>query len=222
MTTVYPESVCHSGLGKQRGSSRFGDQYKWVCVPLTVMEAVLCVCEHVCEDEFLSFGRARIPQLLAAFLNRPPPHTCLIIWQMGFLEEGLRSHAPGAQHVVQHIPGHLSFPWVPFLPQHGPGESPIGLLLSDPPTSLQTLFQSPEEGWQLYTSAQAPDGKCICTAVIPAQSTCSRDGRSRELRQLMGKVRADREKRSGPTLPSAPVQVSWGQIQPSRLFRAGG
>ncbi|XP_006928460.4 noelin-2 isoform X2 [Panthera onca] len=52
----------------------------------------------------------------------------------------------------------------------------------------QTLFQSPEEGWQLYTSAQAPDGKCICTAVIPAQSTCSRDGRSRELRQLMGKV----------------------------------
>ncbi|XP_058584096.1 noelin-2 isoform X1 [Neofelis nebulosa] len=51
-----------------------------------------------------------------------------------------------------------------------------------------TLFQSPEEGWQLYTSAQAPDGKCICTAVIPAQSTCSRDGRSRELRQLMGKV----------------------------------
>ncbi|XP_006898894.1 PREDICTED: noelin-2 [Elephantulus edwardii] len=51
-----------------------------------------------------------------------------------------------------------------------------------------TLFQSPEEGWQLYTSAQAPDGKCICTAVIPAQSTCSRDGRSRELRQLMEKV----------------------------------
>ena len=57
------------------------------------------------------------------------------------------------------------------------------------PTSPQTLFQSPEEGWQLYTSAQAPDGKCICTAVIPAQSTCSRDGRSRELRQLMEKVR---------------------------------
>ncbi|XP_026634987.1 noelin-2 isoform X1 [Chionomys nivalis] len=52
----------------------------------------------------------------------------------------------------------------------------------------QTLFQSPEEGWQLYTSAQAPDGKCICTAVIPAQSTCARDGRSRELRQLMEKV----------------------------------
>ncbi|XP_066128749.1 noelin-2 isoform X1 [Saccopteryx bilineata] len=51
-----------------------------------------------------------------------------------------------------------------------------------------TLFQSPEEGWQLYTSAQAPDGKCICTAVIPTQSTCSRDGRSRELRQLMEKV----------------------------------
>ncbi|XP_012585259.1 PREDICTED: noelin-2 isoform X3 [Condylura cristata] len=55
-----------------------------------------------------------------------------------------------------------------------------------------TLFQSPEEGWQLYTSAQAPDGKCICTAVIPAQSSCSRDGRSRELRQLMEKELKDR------------------------------
>ena len=74
MTTVYPESMCHNGLGKQRGSSRFGDQYEWVCVPLAVTEAVLCVCEHVREDEFLCCGRARIPQLLAAFLNRPPPY----------------------------------------------------------------------------------------------------------------------------------------------------
>ncbi|XP_058027544.1 noelin-2 isoform X2 [Ahaetulla prasina] len=50
-----------------------------------------------------------------------------------------------------------------------------------------TLFQSPDEGWQVYTSAQAPDGKCLCTAVIPVQGTCSRDLRSRQLRQLMEK-----------------------------------
>uniref|UniRef100_A0A8C5SY42 Noelin domain-containing protein n=1 Tax=Laticauda laticaudata TaxID=8630 RepID=A0A8C5SY42_LATLA len=54
--------------------------------------------------------------------------------------------------------------------------------------SPQTLFQSPDEGWQVYTSAQAPDGKCLCTAVIPVQGTCSRDMRSRQLRQLMEKV----------------------------------
>ncbi|XP_053907891.1 noelin-2 isoform X1 [Cuculus canorus] len=51
-----------------------------------------------------------------------------------------------------------------------------------------TLFQSPDEGWQVYTSAQAPDGKCLCTAVIPVQGTCSRDLRSHQLRQLMEKV----------------------------------
>ncbi|XP_062454375.1 noelin-2 isoform X3 [Rhea pennata] len=51
-----------------------------------------------------------------------------------------------------------------------------------------TLFQSPDEGWQVYTSAQAPDGKCLCTAVIPVQGTCSRDLRSHQLRQLTEKV----------------------------------
>ncbi|KAJ1172669.1 hypothetical protein NDU88_004513, partial [Pleurodeles waltl] len=51
-----------------------------------------------------------------------------------------------------------------------------------------TLFPSPEDNWQIYTSAQAPDGKCICTVVAQAQSTCSRDPRSRQLRQLMEKV----------------------------------
>ncbi|NWI86228.1 NOE2 protein, partial [Pitta sordida] len=52
----------------------------------------------------------------------------------------------------------------------------------------QTLFQSPDEGWQVFTSAQAPDGKCLCTAVIPVQGSCSRDLRSLQLRQLMEKV----------------------------------
>ncbi|NWV19279.1 NOE2 protein, partial [Origma solitaria] len=47
---------------------------------------------------------------------------------------------------------------------------------------------SPDEGWQVYTSAQAPDGKCLCTAVIPVQGSCARDLRSLQLRQLMEKV----------------------------------
>ncbi|NXB13367.1 NOE2 protein, partial [Rhagologus leucostigma] len=47
---------------------------------------------------------------------------------------------------------------------------------------------SPDEGWQVFTSAQAPDGKCLCTAVIPVQGSCSRDLRSLQLRQLMEKV----------------------------------
>lgn len=53
---------------------------------------------------------------------------------------------------------------------------------------FQTLFQSPDEGWQVFTSAQAPDGKCLCTAVIPVQGSCSRDLRSLQLRQLLEKV----------------------------------
>ncbi|XP_039628827.1 noelin-2a isoform X2 [Polypterus senegalus] len=52
----------------------------------------------------------------------------------------------------------------------------------------ETLFPSPEDGWQIYSSAQDPDGKCICTVVAPAQNMCTRDPRSRQLRQLMEKV----------------------------------
>lgn len=124
------ESMFHSALGKPRRSSRFGDQYQWVCALFTVMEAVLCGCEHAGENEFLSCGRARNPQFLAVFLNSL--YLSLIICKMGFLEEGLGSHASGIRHIVQHIPGHLSFPWVLFLLQHGQGDSPIGFLLSDP------------------------------------------------------------------------------------------
>ena len=40
---VYLESMFHSVLGKQRGRSRFGDQYEWVCALLTVMEEAWCV-----------------------------------------------------------------------------------------------------------------------------------------------------------------------------------
>ncbi|XP_073478630.1 noelin-2 isoform X1 [Lithobates pipiens] len=66
--------------------------------------------------------------------------------------------------------------------------SMIFLLLMLQARMAQTLFPSPEDGWQIYTSAQAPDGKCICTVVAPAQTSCSRDPRSRQLRQLMEKV----------------------------------
>lgn len=47
---------------------------------------------------------------------------------------------------------------------------------------------SPKEGWQVYSSAQDPDGRCICTVVAPEQNLCSRDAKSRQLRQLLEKV----------------------------------
>lgn len=49
---------------------------------------------------------------------------------------------------------------------------------------------SPKEGWQVYSSAQDPDGRCICTVVAPEQNLCSRDAKSRQLRQLLEKVRS--------------------------------
>ncbi|CAB1428395.1 unnamed protein product [Pleuronectes platessa] len=52
----------------------------------------------------------------------------------------------------------------------------------------KALYPSPEEGWQIYSSAQDADGKCVCTVVAPAQNMCNRDPRSRQLRQLMEKV----------------------------------
>ena len=40
----------------------------------------------------------------------------------------------------------------------------------------------------MYSSAQDPDGRCICTVVAPEQNLCSRDAKSRQLRQLLEKV----------------------------------
>ncbi|KAL4635916.1 noelin-3 [Arapaima gigas] len=57
------------------------------------------------------------------------------------------------------------------------------LVASDPSTTL-----GPQEGWQVYSSAQDADGRCICTVVAPEQSLCSRDAKSRQLRQLLEKV----------------------------------
>lgn len=53
--------------------------------------------------------------------------------------------------------------------------------------SYQTI--GPKEGWQVYSSAQDADGRCICTVVAPEQSLCSRDAKSRQLRQLLEKVK---------------------------------
>ena len=53
---------------------------------------------------------------------------------------------------------------------------------------MQTI--RPKEGWQVYSSAQDADGRCICTVVAPEQNLCSRDAKGRQLRQLLEKVRA--------------------------------
>lgn len=53
---------------------------------------------------------------------------------------------------------------------------------------VQTI--RPKEGWQVYSSAQDADGRCICTVVAPEQNLCSRDAKGRQLRQLLEKVRS--------------------------------
>nr|KAF6413887.1 olfactomedin 3 [Molossus molossus] len=61
----------------------------------------------------------------------------------------------------------------------------LSLLAGLDPSKTQI---SPKEGWQVYSSAQDPDGRCICTVVAPEQNLCSRDAKSRQLRQLLEKV----------------------------------
>lgn len=55
--------------------------------------------------------------------------------------------------------------------------------------SLQVLPANPEESWQVYSSAQDSEGRCVCTVVAPQQSMCSRDARTKQLRQLLEKVK---------------------------------
>uniref|UniRef100_H3BGU2 Olfactomedin 1 n=1 Tax=Latimeria chalumnae TaxID=7897 RepID=H3BGU2_LATCH len=52
----------------------------------------------------------------------------------------------------------------------------------------QVLPANPEESWQVYSSAQDSEGRCICTVVAPQQTMCSRDARTKQLRQLLEKV----------------------------------
>lgn len=40
----------------------------------------------------------------------------------------------------------------------------------------------------MYSSAQDSEGRCICTVVAPQQTMCSRDARTKQLRQLLEKV----------------------------------
>ncbi|KAJ3605752.1 hypothetical protein NHX12_027796 [Muraenolepis orangiensis] len=50
------------------------------------------------------------------------------------------------------------------------------------------LPANPEDSWQVYSSAQDSEGRCVCTVVAPQQSMCSRDARTKQLRQLLEKV----------------------------------
>uniref|UniRef100_A0AAY5EI78 Noelin domain-containing protein n=1 Tax=Electrophorus electricus TaxID=8005 RepID=A0AAY5EI78_ELEEL len=50
------------------------------------------------------------------------------------------------------------------------------------------LPANPEESWQVYSSAQDSEGRCVCTVVAPQQTMCSRDARTKQLRQLLEKV----------------------------------
>uniref|UniRef100_UPI003AAE8924 noelin-2-like isoform X1 n=1 Tax=Centroberyx gerrardi TaxID=166262 RepID=UPI003AAE8924 len=54
------------------------------------------------------------------------------------------------------------------------------------------LYPGSEEGWQVYSTASDPDGRCVCTVVAPAQNLCKRDPRSRQLRLLTEQVHTHR------------------------------
>ncbi|KAF7646962.1 hypothetical protein LDENG_00179860, partial [Lucifuga dentata] len=47
---------------------------------------------------------------------------------------------------------------------------------------------APQDTWQVYSSAQDSEGRCVCTVVAPQQTVCSRDARSKQLRALLEKV----------------------------------
>uniref|UniRef100_A0A3Q2NW95 Olfactomedin 2b n=1 Tax=Fundulus heteroclitus TaxID=8078 RepID=A0A3Q2NW95_FUNHE len=44
------------------------------------------------------------------------------------------------------------------------------------------------DGWQVYSTASDPDGRCVCTVVAPARNLCKRDPRNRQLRLLTEQV----------------------------------
>lgn len=76
-----------------------------------------------------------------------------------------------------------------------PASPPPPPLFSLSPSPLplfrpQVLPANPEESWQVYSSAQDSEGRCVCTVVAPQQSMCSRDARTKQLRQLLEKVNA--------------------------------
>ncbi|KAM9450844.1 olfactomedin 1b isoform 1-T1 [Clarias gariepinus] len=52
----------------------------------------------------------------------------------------------------------------------------------------QVLPSNLDETWQVYSSAQDTEGRCVCTIVAPQHTMCSRDARAKQLRQLLEKV----------------------------------
>lgn len=56
---------------------------------------------------------------------------------------------------------------------------------------------APEDGWQVYSSAQDAEGRCVCTVVAPQQTICSRDARTKQLRNLLEKVQCARPRCCG-------------------------
>ncbi|XP_032048231.1 noelin-3 isoform X2 [Aythya fuligula] len=83
-----------------------------------------------------------------------------------------------------------------------PGSVPRLLLLSLLAALHPAQTQiSPKEGWQVYSSAQDPDGRCICTVVAPEQNLCSRDAKSRQLRQLLEKELKEKMDELLPLIP---------------------
>lgn len=61
-------------------------------------------------------------------------------------------------------------------------------VINTEPVCVQGLYPGSEEGWQVYSTASDPDGRCVCTVVAPAQNLCKRDPRSQQLRSLMEQV----------------------------------
>uniref|UniRef100_A0AAY4EZF1 Noelin domain-containing protein n=1 Tax=Denticeps clupeoides TaxID=299321 RepID=A0AAY4EZF1_9TELE len=51
--------------------------------------------------------------------------------------------------------------------------------------STGVLPASPEDSWQVYSSAQDSEGRCVCTVVAPQQAMCSRDARTKQLRHIL-------------------------------------
>ncbi|XP_055516277.1 olfactomedin 1b isoform X1 [Leucoraja erinacea] len=54
--------------------------------------------------------------------------------------------------------------------------------------STGVLPDNAEDGWRVFSSAPDSEGRCICTVVAPQQTLCSRDARTKQLRQLLEKV----------------------------------
>ncbi|TSK71980.1 Noelin [Bagarius yarrelli] len=57
-----------------------------------------------------------------------------------------------------------------------------------PDRSIGVLLSKADETWQVYSSAQDTEGRCVCTIVAPQHTVCSKDSRTKQLQQLLEKV----------------------------------